>query len=82
MNLMHSCKRAAELLSRRLDEPLGMVDDLLLALHLSMCRNCSEVEKQLAHIHSASSSLLLDVESPDDDESIGPSDSPATGSTG
>ncbi len=37
MNWMHSCRQAAELLSQRLDEPLGLLDTIRLRVHLSMC---------------------------------------------
>jgi predicted anti-sigma-YlaC factor YlaD len=51
MTLLHSCKKAAELLSQSLDEPLDMVDKLRLRMHLSMCGNCRNVEEQLNLIH-------------------------------
>ena len=58
MNLMYSCRRVAELLSQRLDEPLGLLDELRLKLHLSMCGNCSNVATQLEALHAASNDLL------------------------
>lgn len=58
MKWMHSCRRVAELLSQRLDEPLGLLDNLRLRLHLSMCGNCSNVEKQLESIQAASADLF------------------------
>ena len=61
MNGMHSCKKVAELLSQRLDEPLGLVDSLRLRVHLSMCRNCRNVEIQLTAVHS----LIADLFSSD-----------------
>lgn len=51
MTLLHSCQKAAELLSQSLDEPLDMVDRLRLRIHLSMCGNCRNVEEQLKLIH-------------------------------
>jgi len=51
MTLLHSCKKAAELLSQSLDEPLDMVDKLRLRMHLSMCGNCRNVEEQFNMIH-------------------------------
>lgn len=51
MNLFHSCQRAAELMSQALDEPLDLVDQVRLRIHLSMCGNCQEVEKQVASLH-------------------------------
>lgn len=58
MNWMHSCKRVAELLSQRLDEPLGAIDELKLRLHLSLCGNCHNVEKQLSGVHTAAADLF------------------------
>ena len=39
--------RAAELLSQVLDEPLTPADQFRLRMHLKMCGNCREVERQL-----------------------------------
>lgn len=58
MNWMHSCRRAAQLLSQRLDEPLGAIDELKLRLHLSLCGNCRNVEKQLSGVHAAAADLF------------------------
>lgn len=58
MNLMYSCRRVAELLSQRLDEPLGLLDEMRLKLHLSMCDNCSHVADQIEAVHKASTALL------------------------
>lgn len=60
MNLMYSCRRVAELLSQRLDEPLSLFDEMRLKLHLSMCGNCSHVADQIAAVHKASAELLSD----------------------
>lgn len=54
MTLLHSCQKAAELLSQALDEPLDMVDKLRLRIHLSMCGNCRNVEEQLNLMHKMS----------------------------
>lgn len=54
MNVMYSCKRVAELISQGLDEPLGLVDQMLLRMHLSLCNNCSNVEQQLLAMRSLS----------------------------
>ncbi|HQR75873.1 MAG TPA: zf-HC2 domain-containing protein [Burkholderiaceae bacterium] len=67
MSLMYSCKRVAELLSQRLDEPLGLIDEMRLRLHLSMCRNCSNVAEQIEAVHAASAEMLsngLDLDDP------------------
>lgn len=58
MNLFHSCQKAAELISQSLDEPLGPIDSLRLRMHLKMCGNCQNVERQLSAIHSMSADLF------------------------
>lgn len=58
MNWMYSCKQVAQLLSQRLDEPLGLVDRIRLSLHLSMCDNCRHVEQQLNGVHALSAELF------------------------
>jgi len=57
MTLLHSCKKAAELLSQSLDEPLDMVDKLRLRMHLSMCGDCRNVQQQLSLIHKMGGEL-------------------------
>ena len=66
MKWMYSCKRVAELLSQRLDEPLGLIDGLRLKLHLSMCGNCANVAVQMEAIHYASADLLATGLEPDE----------------
>lgn len=51
MNIFHSCERAAELMSQALDEPLDLLNRVRLRIHLKMCGNCQEVEKQMATLH-------------------------------
>ena len=58
MNLMHSCKQVAELLTRAYDEPLGVVDRLRLRMHLAMCDNCSNVAKQLDGVKTLSEDMF------------------------
>ena len=58
MNWIHSCKKVAQLLSQRLDEPLGFVDSLRLRLHLSMCDNCRNVQGQLVTVNSLAAELF------------------------
>ncbi|MEO6032069.1 MAG: zf-HC2 domain-containing protein [Burkholderiaceae bacterium] len=60
MNWLHSCRRAAELLSQGLDEPLGLLDRLRLRMHLSMCNNCRRVDEQLDNLHALSADLFSD----------------------
>lgn len=50
MKLMPSCLEASRLLSRALDEPLGLLDQAMLRVHLSMCGRCAEVERQLGSL--------------------------------
>ena len=58
MNWVHSCRKVAQLLSQRLDEPLGLVDSLRLRLHLSMCDDCSNAQEQLAAVESLAADLF------------------------
>lgn len=58
MNLTHSCRRVAELLSQRMDEPLGWLDRLRLRVHLSMCDNCRHVAQQLEAVKELSGELF------------------------
>lgn len=69
MNWMHSCRRVAELLSQRLDEPLTAMDELKLRMHVSLCGNCRNVEQQLRAIRAAAADLFggdteLDTDQP------------------
>ena len=69
LNLFHSCERAAELTSLALDEPLGMVDQMRLRIHLSMCGNCQEVKKQMDMLHSLTPQLgTFDLDRNDEPE--------------
>jgi predicted anti-sigma-YlaC factor YlaD len=45
-----SCKKAAELLSQSLDEQLGVIDQLRLKFHLSICGDCRNVDAQLQQL--------------------------------
>jgi predicted anti-sigma-YlaC factor YlaD len=67
MSLMPSCLEASRLLSRALDEPLGLLDQALLRVHLSMCSRCTEAGRQLASLGDLTRSAL------DDDEPDAPS---------
>lgn len=69
MNIFHSCERAAELMSQALDEPLDLADQMRLRIHLKMCGNCQEVEKQMATLHALAPQLgLLDLDMSDQRE--------------
>ena len=54
----HSCRRAAELMSRRLDERLSPFDRFRLGVHLFLCRNCRHVEHQFDRIRTLTSDVL------------------------
>ena len=58
MNWMHSCKRVAELLTQSMDERLGWLERIRLRMHLSMCDNCSNVERQLLAVKAMSADLF------------------------
>jgi hypothetical protein len=58
MTWMDSCKRVAELLSQRLDEPLSLIEEMKLRLHLSMCANCHNVDEQLKGLRATSAGLF------------------------
>ena len=58
MNWTHSCRQAAELLSQRLDEPLGWLDTVRLRVHLAMCGNCRNVAQQLAGVDALAAELF------------------------
>lgn len=69
MNIFHSCERAAELMSQALDEPLNLADQMRLRIHLKMCGDCQEVEKQMATLHALAPQLgLLDLEMGDESD--------------
>jgi hypothetical protein len=58
VSMMPSCLEASRLLSRALDEPLGLLDQALLRVHLSMCRRCAEVERQLGTLGDLTRSAI------------------------
>jgi len=58
MNGVSSCRRAAELLSQSLDEPLDLADRTQLRLHLFICRGCRHVEHQFEGIRALSARLF------------------------
>jgi hypothetical protein len=45
--MQHTCRQAAELMSLRRDEPLGRWRSLTLRLHLHVCGDCRQIERQL-----------------------------------
>lgn len=58
MNRLCSCRRLAQLLSQRFDERLGLIDSVRLRVHLSMCGNCAEVDKQLTGLKALAGKLF------------------------
>jgi hypothetical protein len=58
MNLTHSCKQVALLLTRAYDEPLGFVDRARLRMHLAMCGNCSNIAKQLESVKTLTDDMF------------------------
>lgn len=60
MGWMHSCKQVAELLTRSLDEPLGFVERLRLRLHLHICGDCANVDRQLAALKAQGQDLFAE----------------------
>ena len=47
---LYSCKRATELVDRRSLEPLSLVDNLRLNIHLKMCDACHRYQKESAFL--------------------------------
>lgn len=58
MNLMHSCRQVAQLLTLAYDERLGWWDRVRLQMHLSMCNDCSRVATQLDALDSMTGKVL------------------------
>ena len=48
-----TCKEATNLASQGLDRRLGVVERILLLLHLAVCDGCSRVAKQFAFMRKA-----------------------------
>jgi hypothetical protein len=51
--LLIPCCHAHQLLSARMDRPLGAGDRLRLWLHLEICGMCARIERQMDFIRSA-----------------------------
>lgn len=51
--LMIPCRHAHELLSQRMDRPLGGGDRLRLWVHLRLCDACTRVEQQMDFMRRA-----------------------------
>jgi Putative zinc-finger len=59
--MQYTCREAAELLSLRRDEPLGFWRAVGLKLHLGVCGDCREVDKQLDQLSELSAGLWRDA---------------------
>jgi hypothetical protein len=51
--LLIPCRHAHELLSERMDKPLGAGNRMRLWLHLKICDMCSRVERQMDFMRKA-----------------------------
>jgi hypothetical protein len=54
--MRHTCRQAAELMSLQRDEPLGFWRSLTLRMHIHVCGDCAQVERQLdqlSHMNGA-----------------------------
>lgn len=58
MKLSLTCDKVAELLSRSMDEPLGVVDQLRLKHHLLFCGDCRNVDEQFKQLNGAMQSPI------------------------
>jgi hypothetical protein len=56
------CEEAAELSSRRMDEPLSWTDKLAWAGHLLACRSCRRFRRHLAFLRDASGRIAAGME--------------------
>ncbi|WP_374337101.1 zf-HC2 domain-containing protein [Leeia sp.] len=52
-----SCRKATELLSRSLDQPLGLGERFWLRWHLGLCSSCRNFRQQLGHLRTFSHHL-------------------------
>lgn len=51
--LMLSCKRAAELIEKKLEAPLSTTESVQLSMHTKMCKACSNYQSQQGLIDQA-----------------------------
>jgi hypothetical protein len=63
---MKSCKEASFLMSKRLDTPLSMSEQISLRIHLTLCTNCRECNRHLHSIHSLCQKRRSDTTDNDD----------------
>ena len=58
---MISCKRATELISKRMEEPLTISEELALRVHLFICECCEKFKQQVELLRNAFSSVERDL---------------------
>ncbi len=51
--MLLSCKKATDLINKKSDAPLSLVENIQLKAHKSMCKACSNYEKQTYFIDAA-----------------------------
>lgn len=73
---MISCRKASELLSKSMDEPLTPQEALALQFHMKACVICEEFQRQLVGLRSGLRKLVSGS-SPKDDSSLGKKRMPA-----
>jgi len=62
MSFLYSCRKAAKLLSKAMDEPLGLTDRVRLQVHLAMCGNCRNVGVQMETLRVLGADLDMQPE--------------------
>jgi hypothetical protein len=55
--MQHTCRQAASMMSLQRDEPLGFWRSLTLRMHLRVCGDCQQVERQLDQLSDISATL-------------------------
>lgn len=69
---MISCKKASELISKSMDEPLSVPEQITLKMHLFLCEFCEQFRKQLELLSEGTKRLfgVTDASKCLDDESV------------
>lgn len=55
--MIRSCRRASELMSLEMEQPLSWSQSVGLRLHLMMCAGCRRAQKQMAFLRTAARQL-------------------------
>jgi hypothetical protein len=58
--MQHTCRQSAELMSLQRDEPLGFWRSLTLRMHIRVCGDCQQVERQLDQLSDLGAALWQD----------------------